>query len=487
MKRKYRIPKKSAVSQRIQSSHRVWKFDDLYKILELNIRSINLQKIRHKLFLFFYKKAGNIVKDLGKIIGASTLVTLIITIVGNYISGQRYYDELLDKYLTSMEVFLIKDELHATYLAKEHLKKKIQNNHDENITEEFKKQEAKYSQVKSLALSVTENTLRSLSRNDGMMCLPVKILNIHCIPGTRHNPERRQLLLTFLEESKLGFINPEDSKRPNQPLESFLEGINLSTLTDEKTDEKLDLEGIQLTRAILRKANFSRANLRGAHLNAADLKNARLPEIDLSDADLTKANLKNADLRYAILKRTILRRVNLIDARLEYVELDKKTDLKGAVYGETMDFRPRSSNEASKEISDERQEIKDKLMKKGAIEVKPGLDLSNLPLETRQALDEVFKEYKSDIDRTLLALRETDLSGVDLTKAKLVDADLREANFTDADLTGADLTGADLTGADLTGADLTGAKGAVININKAKLCNTILPTGEISDCPKEVS
>jgi uncharacterized protein YjbI with pentapeptide repeats len=433
------------------------------------------------LFLFFYKKAGNIVKDLGKIIGASTLVTLIITIVGNYVSGQRYYDELLDKYLTSMEVLLIKDKFHVIYLEKEELNQEILNNGDRKKKKDLTQKEAEYNQVKSLALSVTENTLRSLSKNDGMMCLPVKILNIHCIPGTRHNPERRQLLLTFLEESKLGFLNPEDGKRPDQPLESFLEGINLSTLTDEKTDEKLDLEGIRLTRAILRKANFSRANLRGAYLNAADLTGARLEQADLSGADLTKVNLRNANLSKANLRQTILKRSNLIDARLEDVELDKKTDLKGAVYGETKK-RP-YTEETKKKL----EIVKNHLIKKGAIEVKPGLDLSNLPPETRQALNEVFEDNRPIKDKALLALYATDLSGVDLTQAKLVDADLREANFTGATLTGADLTGANLTGADLTGADLTRAKGAVININKAKLCNTILPTGEISDCPKEVS
>jgi uncharacterized protein YjbI with pentapeptide repeats len=478
MKRKYRIPKKSAVSQRIQSSHRVWKFDDLYKISEPNSRSRNFKKTLHKWFFRSQKNILNIVKNIGKVIGISALLSLIGTIVGTYISGQRYYDELLDKYLTSMEVFLIKDELHATYLAKEHLKKKIQNNHDENITEEFKKQEAKYSQVKSLALSVTENTLRSLSRNDGM-CLPGKTFKIIlCIPGTTNNPERRQLLLTFLQESELGFINQKDGKRPEQPAESFLERINLSSISPTK---KLNLENIKLERAILREANFSRANLTGAYLNAADLTDARLEQADLSHADLTKANLRNANLSKAILNGTTLKRANLIDARLEDVELDKKTDLKGAVYGETKK-RP-YTEETKKKL----EIVKNHLIKKGAIEVKPGLDLSNLPPETRQALNEVFEDNRPIKDKALLALYATDLSGVDLTQAKLVDADLREANFTGATLTGADLTGANLTGADLTGADLTRAKGAVININKAKLCNTILPTGEISDCPKEVS
>lgn len=447
-----------------------------------------------------------------KIIGETAVFSIVVTIVGgivaNYISQQRYYDDLLDKYLNSMENLLIKDDLHVNYLEekrlykeKQELYKKILNKHDENTNKQFEQKEAqynqkkaKYDQVKNLALSVTENTLRSLSKNDGI-CLPESLyfkswspkswsVVEFCCLGTKHNPERRQLLLSFLQQSKLGFINLS-GERPEQPAESFLEGINLSSMSDaKKVLENLDLEKIQLDRAILRKANFTQANLRNAHLNAADLTDAFLKQTDLSGADLTKTNLRNAALNKATLKGTNLQRANLIDADLTGVKFKDGINFKGAVYG---CFVTRGEC-WYKKSNNETKELIDKLQNE-AIEVKRGLDLSNLPPKTRKALDEVFKKDPHQ-DKTLLAFIDTDLSGVDLTGAKLVNADLRKTDFTkailkDANLTNANLTGANLTNADLTGANLKGAKGAAIN--QAKLCNTILPSGKISVCLKKDS
>lgn len=77
--------------------------------------------------------------------------------------------------------------------------------------------------------------------------------------------------------------------------------------------------------------------------------------------------------------------------------------------------------------------------------------------------------------------------GTSLGGSILRDDDFTGANFTDANLTGANLRGSNLTGATFVGADLSGAnlRGAAgFNDAGAKLCNTYMPDGSISnrDC-----
>lgn len=86
-----------------------------------------------------------------------------------------------------------------------------------------------------------------------------------------------------------------------------------------------------------------------------------------------------------------------------------------------------------------------------------------------------------------------DLTGANLSEVNLSDANLHGAILRDADLTGADLSGADLTSTDLRGATFTDTIFNRANLDKARwtgtdrsqaqFCNTVLPTGDISDCP----
>lgn len=440
-----------------------------------------------------------------KLIGIPALLSLFIFIAGDYISTQRYYDDLLGKYLESMEKYLIEDKLFFNYIEQEHIKNEYVKTNDKDQEKVYQQKKAEYEQAKNFARSVTENTLRSLSKNDGI-CLfptdfqlnikPIQIIhtnsfrNLFCIFGTQKNQERRQLLLTFLQESKLGFKDLT-GKRPDQPADSFLEGISFASIPQENI---LDLQSIKLDNAILRKAEFAKANLREASLISADLTEARLTEADLSDAFLIKANLNQATLNGTILKNTNLTRANLIDANLTNVELDNRTNFKGVVYGCS-----RNNEDTCFYKKIENEELKKKLEKQ-AIEVKPGLDLSDLPIKTRQVLDEVFTSSIDDKtscasihkDKTRCALYDTDLSEVNLTGAKLVNGDLRKTDFTSANLTGADLTDSNLTGANLkdailTRANLKGSKGAAAAIKQAKLCKTILPNGKISGCQRNDS
>jgi hypothetical protein len=84
---------------------------------------------------------------------------------------------------------------------------------------------------------------------------------------------------------------------------------------------RADLRGANLREAHLRGAGFTTAVLRGANLRGADLSTAVLRAADLrgvslSTADLRQANLDGADLRGAVLKGADLTGAKLADADL---------------------------------------------------------------------------------------------------------------------------------------------------------------------------
>jgi uncharacterized protein YjbI with pentapeptide repeats len=96
----------------------------------------------------------------------------------------------------------------------------------------------------------------------------------------------------------------------------------------------LDLPGVSLRGADLRKANLRGAKLKwadlfGANLAAADLTKARLGQVDLRQADMTGACLREADLGGAILKRAIFCNANLRCAKFGDADLEK-TEFAGA-------------------------------------------------------------------------------------------------------------------------------------------------------------
>lgn len=98
--------------------------------------------------------------------------------------------------------------------------------------------------------------------------------------------------------------------------------------------EGMDLVGVDLTRASLRRAFLSKADLRGAALHDADLCSCYLHGADLRGADLrgtrlAHAFLSGADLRRADLRGAVLTRADLRGASLLGVDL-RGTILTGA-------------------------------------------------------------------------------------------------------------------------------------------------------------
>jgi len=87
------------------------------------------------------------------------------------------------------------------------------------------------------------------------------------------------------------------------------------------------LEGVQLEKAGVRRANFSAADLRGANfrgagLDDANLHSANLRGADLRDCNLSGSTLDDADLFGAILAGADLAQVSLARADLHGADLD---------------------------------------------------------------------------------------------------------------------------------------------------------------------
>jgi len=104
------------------------------------------------------------------------------------------------------------------------------------------------------------------------------------------------------------------------------------------------LQGVDLPRAALTRANFNavdarNSNFRSADLTAADLRsgnfrdsnlqNARLVDADLSNADLNSADLAGADLTRANLDNADLRNSDLRNLRWQQIRSMKTTNLAG--------------------------------------------------------------------------------------------------------------------------------------------------------------
>jgi uncharacterized protein YjbI with pentapeptide repeats len=91
-----------------------------------------------------------------------------------------------------------------------------------------------------------------------------------------------------------------------------------------------DLQGVDLTGAVLRDASFARAILRGAKLAGVEAPEARFTSADLAGADLSRANLRGADFTRTTLRGAKLAGADLRRARFFNADLTD-ADLSGAL------------------------------------------------------------------------------------------------------------------------------------------------------------
>jgi uncharacterized protein YjbI with pentapeptide repeats len=259
---------------------------------------------------------------LVKIIGGLG-VSLVIFFVGQYVQKQSYYSSLLDKYLVSTEQLLIKDNLEW--------RKEMRDQQGSSSSAKPTPEEIK-SSIDSLLRANTEQTIRSLSEDDGLGGI-MGFIN-HGPTWLNHNIERRQLLINFLRNSRLGFKN-EKGEETNGAFSPLLTGLDLSEVGKDCRSKSpspgcgLDLQEVDLSRAILPKAVLTQTNLRGAILSDADLRGATLTQAHLGGAFLSQANLEGAFLPEANLKGADLRKADLTGADLTGADLTG-ADLTGA-------------------------------------------------------------------------------------------------------------------------------------------------------------
>ena len=133
----------------------------------------------------------------------------------------------------------------------------------------------------------------------------------------------------WLLEGKTAWNN----RRIYQDFTPDLSGEDLTTkLRDSKVTTENgtpDLEGMNLSKALLNDCILSDASLVNANLNAANLQRTRLEQSSLAFADLTQANLQESNLTSAQLIGARLVQANLQNCQLQGATLDT-ADLVGA-------------------------------------------------------------------------------------------------------------------------------------------------------------
>lgn len=186
---------------------------------------------------------------------------------------------------------------------------------------------------------------------------------------------------------------------------------------------KLRLHNAHLQEMDLYKVSLQSANLYRANLKQTNLQAANLQHANLYRANLQQATLQSAQLQQAFLPEANLQQANLYNANLQQAEL-QRANLQQA-----------------------------------------GLQSAN------------FQQTN---------LQGANLQGAFLPEANLHHANLNQANLQGAFLPGANLHGASLHHANLYHANLHNAIGCTEQqLQQAKLCQTVLPDGSISDrdCP----
>ncbi len=137
-------------------------------------------------------------------------------------------------------------------------------------------------------------------------------------------PERQTFVAALLAEQP-----QPNSSLPAVPtdVQAVLTVIGRRDLTRETKDQRLDLNGTNLSRASLQSANLQQASLQGANLQQVNfqganlqgthLLNANLPRASLKDTNLQGACLVNANLQGAVLWKANLQGAYLLGADLQ--------------------------------------------------------------------------------------------------------------------------------------------------------------------------
>jgi uncharacterized protein YjbI with pentapeptide repeats/class 3 adenylate cyclase len=235
-----------------------------------------------------------------------------------------------------------------------------------------------------------------------------------------------------------------------QLLDLIKKGVPSWNSWKKQSKAPINLDGVELSRLVLDRIDFSKVSLRGARLHgcrfvgadftSANLEGASIQENNFTDAKLIAANLTKADLSGSVLRGANLLAVITNQTHLENIDFTGH-DLSG--------FMLRGISLAGSNLQNQQL---------------ARVDLSNSNLQ-----DVNF----AGADLCCCLLNGANLQGARMQGARLLGITARNANFSGLDLSGMDLTRADFSGSNLTdcdfraanlsktnfaGADITGAK-----------------------------
>jgi uncharacterized protein YjbI with pentapeptide repeats len=233
----------------------------------------------------------------------------------------------------------------------------------------------------------------------------------------------------------------------------------------EKKEVSHSFRGRDLTYAVLSRADLRKADFTGAKLNYATLRKTKLERAVFSCAETAGGvgqfgcvELRSADLSYARLQGAHLGFAQLQGANLGFAQL-QGADL-GFARLQGADLSDAQLQGGDLAASDLR-----------------GAHLARAQLQGAHLADAQLR----GADLTRAALQGADLASAQLQGAYLLNAQLQGADLADAQLQGADLASAQLQLADLADAELQGADLATAALQGADLASAQLQGADLSD------
>lgn len=238
----------------------------------------------------------------------------------------------------------------------------------------------------------------------------------------------------------------------------------------------MDLTGVSLVRADLRRANFTGANLRLADLEGANLEEAILYQADLSGARMRDAVLHSANMEAAHFKPMVVDDNVDADVLEKRAKGEHKSNLSGiqATNARMVDAVLTGcdlSGACLTGVDLTGAELTGADLSGAKVEGVKGVDPTEIKRLTTQGtkidlpklLQKHVRWLRGDQGGERLDVRGQDFSTLSFAGQELTQASLRDCRFDDADFTGAILINADLSDSsfihtDFTGADLSGAK-----------------------------
>ena len=234
--------------------------------------------------------------------------------------------------------------------------------------------------------------------------------------------------------------------KPEGDVDPALQAEQIAQLDETDICIRCDLRGADLRGWDLDDANLEGSHLANAILTEADLEDVYLVGANLDGADLTDADLSGGRLTFASLENSNLTRADLNVVNFQQANLTGAILTEVTLAGGNLDY----ANLTDAQLTEA------DLTNFTAVGFIPFLGWDR------------FKLYTT--------LRNVEASGASFQKA-----DLDNTRLDNAMLAGADFAEADVDDTDFSGATLVDAIATGVDLSAAKLCETTLPDGTVSN------